>query len=107
MYSKEQRFDKERIFYNGFFYIRNSVENSLFFLISDITSSIELLNDTQLFSMLDLVENALQTIYLFSAEITSNTNLLHLLKIAVMKSQNNVQIINKILKIIQITIIMD
>ena len=88
----------------GFFYIRNSVENSLFFLISDITSSIELLNDTQLFSMLDLVENALQTIYLFSAEITSNTNLLHLLKIAVMKSQNNVQIINKILKIIQIVI---
>lgn len=85
----------------SFFFINNNVNNSIFFLISDITSSIELLNDSQLFSMLDIVDNALRFIHLSSAEITVNTNLIHLLKVAVIKSRGCVEIINIILKIIQ------
>lgn len=85
----------------SFFFINNNVDNSIFFLISDITSSIELLNDSQLFSMLDLIDNALRFIHLSSAEITVNTNLIHLLKVAVVKSKGCVEIINIILKIIQ------
>ena len=48
------------------------------FLTSDFLSNIEFLNGEQLFNMLDLVEHCLKTIYLYSAEIQVDSQLIHL-----------------------------
>jgi transcriptional regulator with PAS, ATPase and Fis domain len=65
--------------------------------MSDITLSIELLNGEQLHGMLDLVQQALITIRYHSVEITINSNLMRLIKVATTKA-NSVKLIEKVLK---------
>jgi hypothetical protein len=74
------------------------------FLTSDFLSNIEFLNGEQLFNMLDLVEHCLKTIYLYSAEIQVDSQLIHLLKVSIVKSSNSICLIDKILKIMQIIV---
>ena len=99
--------DKElfnRILNLSYFYISNNLDNSYMFLTSDFLSSIELLNNEQLYNMLDVVEYCLKQIYFHSMEISCNTQIIHLLKICVVKSTKSVDLIDKILKIMQIII---
>ena len=86
----------------SYFYINNNLDNCSMFLTSDFLSNIEFLNGEQLFNMLDLVEHSLKTIYLYSAEIQVDSQLIHLLKVAIVKSSNSICLIDKILKIMQI-----
>ena len=88
----------------SYFYINNNLDNCFMFLTSDLLSNIEFLNGEQLFNMLDLVEHCLKTIYLYSAEIQVNSQLIHLLKISIVKSSNSICLIDKILKIMQIIV---
>ena len=89
----------QRIIKIAFFFISNNVDNSIYFLMSDITRTIELLNGEQLHGMLDLVQQALITIRYHSVEITINSNLMRLIKVATTKA-NSVKLIEKVLKII-------
>ena len=91
----------KRITKISFFFITDSVDNSIFFLTSDITRSIELLNGEQLYGMLDLLQQALITIRYNYIEITLNSNLMRLIRIAASKA-NSLKMIEKILKIISI-----
>ena len=86
------------ILYN---FINNSVDNSMFLLQSDFTSNFELLNDAQLVDALTLVHIALETIKQSKRDVASNTNLIHLIKVAVLKS-DNLELLNQILKVMQV-----
>ena len=88
----------------SYFYINNNLDNCFMFLTSDFLSNIEFLNGEQLFNMLDLVEHCLKTIYLYSAEIQVDSQLIHLLKVSIVKSSNSICLIDKILKIMQIIV---
>ena len=81
-------------------FILNSPENSFFLLQSDFTSNFELLNEGQLVEALCLISTALSFIAKSKRKINNDTNLTHLLKIAVLKS-NNQEILNESLKILQ------
>ena len=54
--------------------------------------------------MLDVIQNCLENIYIYSMEISTNSQLFHLLKVAVIKSSSSIFLIDKILLI---TMIMD
>jgi hypothetical protein len=80
--SKNLFFMDDEIFHKilklSYFYINNNLDNCFMFLTSDFLSNIEFLNGEQLFNMLDLVEHCLKTIYLYSAEIQVDSQLIHL-----------------------------
>ena len=88
----------------SYFYINNNLDNCFMFLTSDLLSNIEFLNGEQLFNMFDLVEHCLKIIYLYSAEIQVDSQLIHLLKVSIVKSSNSICLIDKILKIMQIIV---
>ena len=106
--SKNLFFMDDEIFHKilklSYFYINNNLDNCFMFLTSDFLSNIEFLNGEQLFNMLDLVEHCLKTIYLYSAEIQVDSQLIHLLKVSIVKSSNSICLIDKILKIMQIIV---
>ena len=81
-------------------FILNSPENSFFLLQSDFTSNFELLNDAQLVEALALINCALEFIANSKREITNDSNLTHLIKIAILKSSNQ-EILNELLKVLQ------
>ena len=82
------------IFYN---FIYNCPENSFFILQSDFTRNFELLNDDQLLQAVSLINTALQNISNCKRDLVSEKNLLHFLKVAILKSSNN-EILKEILK---------
>ena len=84
------------------FYIDDDINNCFIFLTSDLLNVIQLLNSIQLYDFLTLVERCLIQIKDTSEEITSNTYLIYLIKICVIKSRFNLELIHKILKIISI-----
>ena len=86
----------------SYYLIDENIDNSYLFLTYDFTSSIELLNEEQLFNMLDVIQNCLENIYIYSMEISTNSQLFHLLKVAVIKSSSSIFLIDKILKIMDI-----
>ena len=92
---KPQIFKKiMEVFYN---FIYNCPENSFFILQSDFTRNFELLNDDQLFQAISLINTALENIAKSGRDIINGRNLLHFLKVAILKSSKN-EIINEILK---------
>ena len=84
------------------YYIENDINNCFIFLTSDILNIIKLLNSVQLYDFLSVVEKCLIKIRDTSEELTSNTYLIQLLKICVAKSQYNLELIYKVLKIFSI-----
>ena len=78
----------------------NSPENSFFLLQSDFTSNFELLNEGQLVEALCLINTCLVFIGNSKRTINNNTNLSHLLKIAILKSYNQ-EVLNEALKVLQ------
>ena len=84
------------------YYIENDINNCFMFLTSDILNVIGLLNTVQLYDFLSIIEKCLIKIRDTSEELTSNTYLIYLLKICVAKSQCNLELIYKVLKIISI-----
>ena len=81
-------------FYN---FIYNCPENSFFILQSDFTRNFELLNDDQLFQAVSLINTSLENIGKSGRDLVNGRNLLHFLKVAILKSSKN-EIINEILK---------
>lgn len=86
------------ILYN---FINNNVENSLYLLQSDFTTNFELLNGKQLTDALTLVHIALENIQNSRRDVPSETNLVHLLKVSILKS-SNIDLLNQILKVLQV-----
>ena len=84
------------------YYIEGDINNCFMFLTSDILNIIQLLNSVQLYDFLTLVEKCLNQLRECSEEITSNTYLIYMIKICVIKSRFNLELINKVLKIISI-----
>ena len=78
-------------------FIYNCPENSFFILQSDFTNNFELLNDEQLFQALSIVNISLENISKSKRDLTNGRNLLHFLKVAILKSSKN-EIIGEILK---------
>ena len=84
------------------YYIDGDINNCFTFLTSDILNVVQLLNSFQLYEFLSVVEKCLIKIRDSSEELTSNTYLIHLIKICVTKSHYNLELIYKILKIISL-----
>ena len=84
------------------YYIESDINNCFMFLTSDILGVIGLLNTVQLYDFLSIIEKCLIKIRDTSEELASNTYLIKLLKICVAKSQYNLELIYKVLKIISI-----
>ena len=84
------------------YYIEGDINNCFIFLTSDILNIIELLNSVQLYDFLSVVEKCLIKIRDTSEELTSNTYIIQLLKICITKSQNNLELIYKVLKVFSI-----
>ena len=92
---KSQVFKKiMEICYN---FIYNCPENSFFILQSDFTTNFELLNDDQLLQAISLINISLENIAKCKRDLINGRNLLHFLKVAVLKSSKN-QIIGEVLK---------
>ena len=92
---KPQIFKKiMEIFYN---FIYNSPENSFFILQSDFMTNFELLNDEQLLQSISLINTALENIALSKRDLINGRNLLHFLKVAILKSSKT-EILGEILK---------
>ena len=86
--------DIMEIFYN---FIYNCAEASFFILQSDFTRNFELLNDEQLLQAVSLINTALQNIAKCKRDLVSEKNLLHFLKVAVLKS-SKIEVLKEILK---------
>ena len=84
------------------YYIEKDINNCFIFLTSDILNIVLLLNSIQLYDFLTLVEKCLIQIKETSEGITSNTYLIYMIKICVIKSRYNLELIHKILKIINV-----
>ena len=84
------------------YYIEGDINNCFVFLTSDILNVIQLLNSFQLYDFLSVVEKCLIKIRDTSEELTSNSYLIHLIKICIIKSQNNLELIYKVLKVISL-----
>ena len=84
------------------YYIEGDINNCFIFLTSDILNIIQLMNSVQLYDFLTIVEKCLNQLKECSEEITSNTYLIYMIKICVIKSRFNLELIHKILKIISI-----
>ena len=93
-----------KVFEISLFYMEEDINNCFIFLTSDILNVIQLLNSIQLYDFLTLVERCLIQIKDSSEEITSNTYLIYLIKICVIKSRFNLELIHKVLKIIAVTL---
>ena len=92
---KPQVFKKiMEVFYN---FIYNCPENSFFILQSDFTTNLQLLNDEQLLQAISLINTALQNIAKSKRDLINGVNLLHFLKVVILKSSKNA-IIGEILK---------
>jgi hypothetical protein len=78
------------------YYIEGDINNCFMFLTSDILNIIQLLNSVQLYDFLTLVEKCLNQLRECSEEITSNTYLIYMIKICVIKSRFNLELINKV-----------
>lgn len=74
--------------------------HALFIFTSDIISNIILLNNEQLFNMLNIIDDALHILQDTSTEMPSYRNIIHLIKTVTSKAENNIELIVKILKII-------
>ena len=91
-----------KVFEICLYYIEDDINNCFVFLTSDILNVIQLLNSIQLYDFLTLVERCLIQIKDSSEEITSNTYLIYLVKICVIKSRFNLELIHKVLKIMSV-----
>ena len=97
---KSQIFKKiMEMFYN---FIYNCPENSIFLLQSTFTTNFELLNDEQLLQSISLINTALENISKSKRDITDEHNLLHLIKVALLKS-SKLEILGEILKALRIS----
>ena len=97
---KTQVFKKiMEMFYN---FIYNCPENSIFLLQSTFTTNFELLNDEQLLQSISLINTALENISKSKRDITDEHNLLHLIKVALLKS-SKLEILGEILKALRIS----
>ena len=85
------------ILYN---FVINNFNNAIFVLQSDFLNNFEFLNDIQLQESIDFVNATLNTIALFKRNIPNETNLLHFIKVAVLKS-SDLDILNSILKVLE------
>lgn len=82
-------------------YINGNVDHCMFILQSDFTTCFELLNNKQLLEALQFVYTVVEIISLSKRDIASNTNLLHFLKVATLKS-TDLTILHQILKLLQL-----
>ena len=85
------------ILYN---FVINNFNNAIFVLQSDFLNNFEFLNDIQLQESIDFINATLNTIALFKRNIPHETNLLHFIKVAVLKS-SDLEILNSILKVLE------